>query len=221
VSECSKCGGQFEFLRVKSCNLRPIDPLCLECWFGCKIVEYPPWEGSKSLTKIVMDESGQWWYVQKSQRTRLGLAPCKTCGKMFPVTYGPANRRSFCCIQCSDAWLNSTSRAGGHKAGNWRGGKSRRKNGGYVRAHAPDHPASSSRGTILEHRLVMEAQIGRFLEPHETVHHKNGIRYDNRPENLELWSGNHPPGARVIDQISWAREVLKTYGHLYPEEATA
>jgi len=51
-----------------------------------------------------------------------------------------------------------------------------------------------------EHRAVMERIIGRELTPSETVHHKNGVRHDNRPENLELWSNRHGRGQRVADQ---------------------
>lgn len=64
----------------------------------------------------------------------------------------------------------------------------------------------------MEHQIVMERRLGRPLTYDETIHHKNCIRNDNRDENLELWTGKHPIGARVSDLIAWAREFLPQYG---------
>lgn len=74
----------------------------------------------------------------------------------------------------------------------WKGGRWKRR--GYVLAYAPDHPRAV-KNYVPEHRLVMEEHLGRLLEPHETVHHRNGVKDDNRIENLELRVGNHGQGA--------------------------
>jgi len=81
----------------------------------------------------------------------------------------------------------------------------------------PDHPYANHAGYIREHRLVMEGVIGRYLLPNETVHHKNAVRDDNRPENLELRVTKDPPGARIPDLVNWAREIIATYGDLVDE----
>jgi hypothetical protein len=85
---------------------------------------------------------------------------------------------------------------------------------GYRVLCKKDHPnVQSAKGWIHEHIVVMSEHLGRPLVKGEVVHHRNGIKHDNRIENLELWHRPHPPGQRVDDKIEWCKEFLAQHGY--------
>lgn len=86
----------------------------------------------------------------------------------------------------------------------------RRPGNGHLNDNGYRMLSVSGRPTA-EHRVIMARHLGRKLEPHETVHHRNGQRDDNRIENLELWSSSQPYGQRVADKVAWAVELLRLY----------
>lgn len=78
---------------------------------------------------------------------------------------------------------------------------------GTARVHSAGYIQEKRQGVwVMQHRLVVGASLGRVLEKNERVHHKNGNRADNSPNNLELWvpvcsSKKDPHGVRLIDKM--------------------
>lgn len=118
---------------------------------------------------------------------------CTGCGKEVMLRPALALRRKYCSRECSGAH---------HRGPNFRGEKPPEKR--YVSRQVKGRRTQ-------EHREVMERMIGRSLLPGENVHHLNGVRNDNRPENLELWSRSQPSGQRVADKVAWAVDFLRSY----------
>lgn len=136
---------------------------------------------------------------------------CSVCDKKF--TQKRANNNEYCTPSCKK--LGVFRKYNGLLV---KGPRKHIKGSGYITVQgykilSRKHPNSSKRGQILEHKLIMSNHLGRPLHAHETVHHKNGIRHDNKLENLELWSHSHPFGQRVEDKLEWCKYFLNLYGY--------
>lgn len=116
-------------------------------------------------------------------------------------------------VEIEGAALTNSRRVRCRKCRSKEVGSIRKGKDGYVVIKQPNAIHPTSRGWLKEHVYVMSEHLGRPLLPHENVHHVNGVRDDNRLENLELWSTSQPSGQRVEDKIKWAKEFLNEYGY--------
>jgi HNH endonuclease len=132
---------------------------------------------------------------------------CPACRSRNHCRCGnPKQLKSETCWSC---WLarGQADSANHH----WKGGRTTHQ-AGYLMIRLRDHPRAKTNGYVFEHIVVMESMLRRPMSPDESVHHRNGVRDDNRPENLELWVRPQPSGIRKEDAVAWAREILERYG---------
>ena len=199
---CPECGKLFPavvsrrktFCSIRCSNQRPVrgtktrKGIVLNLTGGLKAER-------SSAIRWAQDQHREWWEVRNDLPfARAQIATCKRCDKSFPRRRSQQDRR-YCSRVC--ATKEHGVKVSGDKSGQWKGGRIQMSDG-YVLAYAPEHPFAMGpdKKYVREHRLVMEKKLGRILQPRESVHHKNGIRDDNRIGNLELWSGKHPAGQR-------------------------
>lgn len=120
------------------------------------------------------------------KRSRITLT-CTVCNQDFSLGKANAAERSsgalgVTCSRKCDTLRRTTNTVGREHNGR----PAVRDHAGYIRVWEPDHPNAFRNGWVLEHRLVMEQVLGRLLATGEHVHHINGQKWDNRPENLAV-----------------------------------
>lgn len=140
-----------------------------------------------------------------------GHLHCKQCNKLFYVSFFRLKSAKFCGKKCFNIFKKENfvpwnkGKKGvqiftektkkklrekrklriGELSPNWKGGRIKTKPG-YILIYSPKHPRANAMGYVREHRLVIEKKIGRYLTKEEKIHHINGIKDDNREENLIL-----------------------------------
>lgn len=126
-------------------------------------------------------------------RRRQVWIPCIDCGEYRWVDLCKGEPRNLRCLSCSRRSPDNP---------HWKGGEA--KVWGYVYVLKPEHPFANAVGRVSRSRLVLEEKLGRYLKEGYEPHHRNLIRDDDRPENLEELS--HVEHGKLHAQLRWQQE---------------
>jgi endogenous inhibitor of DNA gyrase (YacG/DUF329 family) len=232
IRKCERCGKEFSSTRI---NSKPQRFCSKEC--GYKSKHKPLWANCKTCGKEfdarVHNGTPRIYCSRECShrgRETAFAANCPICGDEFKTTeyrrsqgkgyfcshkcYSLSKSGNTACLQCGKEFRVNGKRTANAKycsmqcrtKASWQRQKADKQ--GYINVRVDG-------GVKKHHRYVMEQFLGRELLKTEYVHHKNGIRNDNRIENLELWSRCQPPGQNVQDQVAWAKQILELYGDFH------
>jgi hypothetical protein len=153
-------------------------------------------------------------YHCEAPNKRMGeTCVCKQCGKSFyAARWQLADVERKQGTYCSRKCLYDSQRSSGP-------GYEYRRKDGYVSVYHPSHPDSTQSGMMLKHRLVAEEKVGRRLLATEHVHHINGIKDDNRPENLEVIDAGAHAVVSVAHGVKKRQALRDEVEHLRAEVA--
>ncbi len=222
---CKHCGKEFDNKGAWFCSR--------ECYLAHPRGNRTPRKAGRSIECVVCQkpfwawnseiEKGKRWCSRECRTKDRGsvMVKCQTCGKektrkRFQQSRG--QQGLFCSRQCWKTYeakeFASSLEERLHKIG-WN-----KMVSGYVSGGCLGHPLGGKTGNVYQHWHNFWEGKGRaewVVEAKKngaTIHHINGVRSDNRPENLELWHRSHPPGQRVEDKLRWAREFIALYKDL-------
>ncbi len=141
------------------------------------------------LSQIKVNFKGNQAFIFRWKKNHFGIIKkCKNCkNKFFAYIHKRSKKKTaiFCSCLCLGKYRSK------NRNPYWKGGKTETHKG-YILVSKSNHPYKNNHGYVRQHRLEMEKKIGRYLKPHEDVHHINGIKNDNRIKNLILMThGEH------------------------------